>query len=53
VDRALDEQNNPNGIDIREHILSALRAISLQKDLVGLEGYQEKLKLLARKYQLI
>ena len=53
IDRALDEQNNPNGIDIRQHILSSLRAISLQKDLVGLESYQEKLKLLARKYQLI
>ena len=53
VDRALDEQNNPNGIDIRQHILSSLRALSLQKDLVGLDGYQEKLKLLAKKYQLI
>ena len=53
IDRALDEQNNPNGIDIRQHILSSLRAISLQKDLVGLDSYQERLKLLARKYQLI
>lgn len=53
VDHALDEQINPNGIDIRQHILSSMREINLQKDLVGLDGYQEKLKLLARKYQLI
>jgi len=53
VDRALDDQTNPNGIDIREHILSTMQSINLQKDLVGLEVYQEKLKSLARKYQLI
>lgn len=52
VDRALDEQNNPNGIDIRPHIQSSLQAIRLQKDLVGLDGYREKLKSLAKKYQL-
>ena len=53
IDRALDEQINPNGIDIRQHILSSLRAISLQKNLVGLDGYQETLKSLAKKYKLI
>lgn len=53
VDHSLDEQINPNGIDIRQHILSTMQEIDLQKDLVGLEGYQEKLKLLAKKYKLI
>ena len=53
IDRALEDQTNPNGIDIRQHILSTLQSINLQKDLVGLEVYQEKLKSLARKYQLI
>ncbi len=53
LDRAIDEQLNPNGLDIRQHILSALRAVDLQKDLVGMEVYQSKLKLLARKYRLI
>jgi hypothetical protein len=52
VDRALDAQNNPNGIDIRQHIRSSLRSIRMQKDLVGLDGYLETLKSLAKKYQL-
>jgi hypothetical protein len=52
VDRALDAQNNPNGIDIRQHIRSCLQSIRIQKELVGLEGYLETLKSLAEKYQL-
>lgn len=53
IDQSLDQQNNPNGIDIRQHIQVAMREINLQKDLVDLDSYQEKLKLLARKYKLI